>query len=191
MLKQFFQQAYFVLHFRYYSKCISWFRKRWYSVWGMKIGKGSTLASVYVTWPHQVSIGTNCILEHSSFFKFDGIWQKGPSIIIHDDVFIGNNCEFNISKGIEIGYHAMIASGCKFIDHDHGTAIASSMNAQKAIVAPIFIGEEVWMGVNCVVLKGVKIGRGAVIAAGSVVIRDVGEYEIVGGIPAKFIRKRN
>jgi acetyltransferase-like isoleucine patch superfamily enzyme len=190
MRNQFFQQAYFVFHQRHYANCISWFRKIRYTLLGMKIGKGIALASVYVTWPHQVSIGANCILEHNTFFKFDGIWQQGPSIIIHNDVFIGNNCEFNISKGIEIGHHAMIASGCKFIDHDHGTAITSSMNRQKAVVAPIFIGEEVWMGVNCVVLKGVKIGRGAVVAAGSVVIRDIGEYEIVGGVPAKYIRKR-
>jgi hypothetical protein len=81
-IKQFFQQSYFVFYQRYYANFLSWFRKIGYVILGMKIGTGSTLASLYVTWPQQVSIGTNCILEHGSFFKFDGIWQKGPSTII-------------------------------------------------------------------------------------------------------------
>jgi acetyltransferase-like isoleucine patch superfamily enzyme len=157
---------------------------------GMKIGKNSQISSLVVNWPHQVSLGNNCILEHNIHIKFDGIWQHGPSIIMQDDVFIGTGCEFNISKRIEIGQQAMIASGCKFIDHDHGTALTESMNVQRPIMAAIKIGEEVWMGVNCVVLKGVTIGKGAVVAAGSVVIKDVGPYEIVGGVPAKLIKKR-
>jgi acetyltransferase-like isoleucine patch superfamily enzyme len=65
------------------------------------------------------------------------------------------------------------------------------MNTQKPLIDAIEIGEEVWFGVNVVVLKGVKVGKGAVIAAGSVVLGNIGEYEIFGGVPAKLLKKRS
>jgi len=55
---------------------------------------------------------------------------------------------------------------------------------------PVVIEEDVWCGANVTILKGVHIGKGSVIAAGAVVIRDVGEYEIWGGVPAKKIKNR-
>ncbi|WP_366844513.1 acyltransferase [Flavobacterium sp.] len=189
-MEKFIQKVFFIIRFRYRSVFLSWMRKCFYALLGMKIGKSTNLPKVYLNWPHQVSLGNNCVLESGINFKFDGIWKPGPAIVADDGVFIGNSCEFNISKGIRIGKNTMLASGCKFIDHDHGTSIKEMMNTQQPIVAPIVIEEEVWMGVNCVVLKGVTIGKGAVVAAGSVVIKDVEPYTIVGGIPAKFIKKR-
>ena len=62
-------------------------------------------------------------MEDDIFFKFDGIWQPGPSIIVGDGVFIGRGCEFNIRQRIDIGNDSLIASGCKFIDRDHGIAL--------------------------------------------------------------------
>ena len=58
------------------------------------------------------------------------------------------------------------------------------------IYEKIKIEDYAWLGVNCVVLKGITIGKGAVVAAGAVVTKDVPEYTIVGGIPAKPIGKR-
>lgn len=55
---------------------------------------------------------------------------------------------------------------------------------------PIIIGDYVWVGVNATILKGVKIGDGAVVAAGAVVVEDVPPYTIVGGVPAKIIGQR-
>jgi acetyltransferase-like isoleucine patch superfamily enzyme len=54
----------------------------------------------------------------------------------------------------------------------------------------VTIGDDVWIGCNAVILPGVRIGRGAVVAAGSVVTRDVPEYAIVGGIPARILKQR-
>jgi len=185
------QQSVLLFRMRYLHILPSFCRRVWYRFLGMKIGKGTQLPGIFITWPHQVSFGEKCVLEHHINFKFDGIWKKEASIIIGDEVFIGAGCEFNISGGIRIGKKTMIASGCKFIDHDHGTSIHEAMNAQQPLIAPIEIGEEVWLGVNVVVLRGVKIGKGAVIAAGSVLLKDVGEYEIHGGVPAKFLKKRS
>jgi acetyltransferase-like isoleucine patch superfamily enzyme len=85
----------------------------------MKIGKNTFLKKCFVTWPHKVSIGKNCRLEHHVYFHHDGRWSAGRSIIIGDNVFIGSGCEFNIINKITVGEGCAIASGCRFIDHNH------------------------------------------------------------------------
>ncbi|HLU90186.1 MAG TPA: DapH/DapD/GlmU-related protein, partial [Cyclobacteriaceae bacterium] len=55
--------------------------------------------------------------------------------------------------------------------------------------SPIIIEDDVWITMNCMIMKGVKIGKGAVIAAGAVVTRDVEPYTVVGGVPAKLIKR--
>lgn len=189
-MNYFIQQSLFIFKVRYKSLISEYARKKHFQFLGMKIGKGTRLPYLIITWPHQVSLGKNCLLEKGIYFKYDGLWKKEPSIIIDDDVFIGANCEFNISGEIRIGKKTMIASGCKFIDHNHGMDLSEPMNSQKQTTEPILVGEEVWFGVNVIVLKGVKIGKGAIIAAGSVVTKNIGDYEIFGGVPAKYIRKR-
>lgn len=184
------QQGLFVLRFRYFNKWVSLPRSLMYSLMGMKIGKGTYLPKIVVTWPHQVSLGINCILEHGVYFKYDGIWSKGPSIIIEDEVFLGFGCEFNINCGIQIGSYSLIASGCRFIDHDHGMELDELMRLQKGSATEINIGKNVWIGCNVVILKGVSIGDGAVVAAGAVVNKSILSNEIWGGIPAKKIGER-
>ncbi|MHB8780437.1 MAG: acyltransferase [Candidatus Geothermincolia bacterium] len=74
---------------------------------------------------------------------------------------------------------------------DHGMEICDvAMRFQEGTYAPVFIGEECWIGSHSVILKGSRIGRGAVVAAGSVVCGDVPEMTIVGGVPARVIKKR-
>ena len=86
-------------------------RTAWWRTLGMQIGPGTLLPKVHVTWPHQVSLGGGCTLEHDIYFKFDGIWAPGPSILIRDRVFIGFGCEFNVRRGLDIGADCLIASG--------------------------------------------------------------------------------
>lgn len=159
---------------------------------GMRIGPGTVVNKIFVTWPHQVQLGKQCLLEHDSYFKFDGIYQPGPSMVFEDGVFIGAGCEFNIRIGISVGTNCLIASGCKFVDHDHGFSDrAIPMGHQTTgAEAPIRIEQDVWIGANVVVLKGVTIQRGAIVAAGSVLTRSVGAYEIWGGVPARKLRDR-
>lgn len=167
-------------------------RSAWWGLLGMQIGPGTLLPKVHVTWPHQVSLGANCWLEHDIYFKYDGIWAPGPSLLIADRVFIGFGCEFNIRRRIEIGADCLIGSGCKFIDHDHDSA-RRDVPINEQIDSPeagIVLGSDVWLGANVVVLKGVQIGSGAIIAAGAVVTGSVPEYEIWGGVPARKISAR-
>lgn len=187
----FLQQGAFILKFRYLNKLASYIRKIYYTRLGMKIGKFTALPKIHVTWPHQLRIGDRCILEHDIYFKFDGIWKPGYSIQIGNDVIIGAGCEFNIRKQIDIGDNTLIASGCKFIDHDHGILSGELIRNQPGPEMLIKIGNDVWLGCNVIVLKGVEIGDGAVIAAGSIVTKSVHTNEIWAGIPAKKIGERN
>lgn len=165
-------------------------RSIWFSILGMHIGSGTNVPHLYVSWPHQVSLGENCQLEPLINFKYDGPWMPGPRIVIGDNVFIGANSEFNINEGITVGDYSLIASGCKFIDHDHGIELNQTMFSQYGTRSAITIGNDVWLGCNVIVLKGVQIGNGAVVAAGAVVTKSVPAFEIWGGIPAKKIGER-
>ena len=187
----FFQKLIFFIRNIYLNKFFGFIRNKYYSILGMKIGKNTYLPQIYIPWPHQVKIGNNCNLEHSIFLKFEGIWNKGPSIIIGDNVFLGNNCEFNIGNRIEIGNDTLIASGCKFIDHDHGISIGNTIRSQKGIQKEILIGNDVWLGCNVTVLKGIVIENGAIVGAGSIVTKSISKNEIWAGVPAKKIGERH
>ena len=150
------------------------------------------LPHVFITWPHQISFGEKCSIEHETYFKFDGIWHSVPHLVFGNEVFIGVGCEFNIRQGIEVGSHSLIASGCKFIDHDHGFDLRTIPIGKQETGddAKIVLEEDVWVGANVVVLKGVTIRQGAIIAAGSVLTKSVGAFEIWGGVPARKLRDR-
>ncbi|KGO93364.1 galactoside O-acetyltransferase [Flavobacterium subsaxonicum WB 4.1-42 = DSM 21790] len=187
---KFSERFFFVLRIRYINKYIFMLRKLSLKIQGMKIGASTVTPKMNVTWPHQVSIGNKCRLEHDIYFHYDGIWKQGPSIIIGNNNFIGFGCEFNITKKITIGNNCLIAAGSKFIDHNHGTALTELMRTQKSTEDKIVIGNNVWIGANVVVLKGVIINDGAIIAAGAVLNKTVPADEIWGGIPAKKIGER-
>ncbi len=167
-------------------------RTMYWRALGLHAGSRTLLPTIHITWPHQVSLGSRCILEPNSSFKFDGIYCPGPSIRFGDDVFIGTGCEFNIRLGLVVGSHALIASGCRFIDHDHGFQRRNAPMSTQADGSEraIEIGEDVWIGANAVILKGVTIGRGAIVAAGSVLTKEGGGFEIWGGNPARKLRDR-
>jgi acetyltransferase-like isoleucine patch superfamily enzyme len=191
LLKKFYGQIIFICKFKILHKIIFLFRTLIYKFYGMQIGNETFLPTINVTWPHQVKIGNECILEPNIIFKYDGIWKPGPSITIEDNVFIGSNCEFNINTSITISKYSNIASGCKFIDHNHGTKEGQLIGPQPSVKEKIVIGKDVWLGCNCIILKGVIIGDGAVVGAGSVVVKSIPPNEIWAGVPAKYIKIRS
>lgn len=154
---------------------------------GMRIGTGTRMPRALIPWPHQVRLGAHCTLQPDIFFNFSHYWTPGPSMIFGDRVFIGLGCEFNIRDRITVGDDCLIASGCTFVDSNHGRDASASMNAQPLQTAPITLGRNVWIGAQCVVLKGVHIGDHAVIGAGSVVTRSIPAGETWAGVPARCI----
>ena len=158
---------------------------------GAKVPFSAKISIFKINWPHQLSIGQNCVFENNLAFKYDSIWRKGSNIIIGDNVFIGHNTEFNISERISIGNDCLIASNCKFIDHDHGFSVVNKpVRLQEPKISPIIIEDNVWIGTSCIILKGVTIGSGSIIGAGSLVNRNVPPNEIWCGSPASQKKKR-
>lgn len=100
--------------------------------------------------------------------------------------FINNYVNINCVEKIEIGYNVAISENVVIRDSDNHKIISEVANN---ITKPIKIGNNVWIGMNSIILKGVTIGDGAVIAAGSVVTKDVPSYTLVGGVPAKIIKE--
>lgn len=110
----------------------------------------------------------------------------GKNISVGKNVFINSGCRFQdqggitIGDGVLIGHNVVLAT----LNHDINPRKRSTMYP-----APIAIGKNVWIGANATVVPGVSIGDGAVIAAGAVVTKDVPANVIVGGVPAKIIKK--
>ena len=158
---------------------------------GASICSPTNISKFSINWPHQLSIGQKCVLEPNLIFKYDSTWRNGPNIIIGENCFIGNSTEFNISERISVGNNCLIASNCKFIDHNHGFSdLNKPIRLQEPKISPILIEDNVWIGTNCIILKGVTIGTGSVIGAGSVVTINVPPNEVWCGSPAKFLKNR-
>lgn len=136
-------------------------RRFFYRIQGMKIGSGSTL-----------HMGT--------------VFYDASKISIGRDSIIGENAVLDGRDKLMIGDHVDIASEVMIYNAEH------DINDEnfKAITAPVEIGDYVFVGPRAIILPGVKIGKGAVVAAGAVVTGNVGEFEIVGGVPAKVIGER-
>jgi acetyltransferase-like isoleucine patch superfamily enzyme len=112
------------------------------------------------------------------------------TITIGDWTTIGYNvCIFSKSN-ISIGKNCLIAPFCYFVDSDHGTDLGRLIREQSMVTAPITVGDDVWLGTRVIVTKGVTIGSGAIVAAGSVVTKDIPPNTVFAGSPAKFIRNR-
>lgn len=117
--------------------------------------------------------------------------QSGATIRIDSRTTIGSYTFIYASNEINIGQDCMIGPFVYIVDSDHGIRRDKLMNRQENQTAPIYIGNDVWIGAHSVILKGVKIEDGAVIAAGAVVRENVLNNSIVGGVPAKIIGERS
>lgn len=186
--RQLFQKVAFRL--RRETPLMSPIRRLWWTAQGASVGPGTRVPRLSMTWPHQVRIGARCGLESDIHFKFDGVWQPGPSIVVGDRVFIGHGCEFNVRKRVVIEADARVAAGCRFIDHDHEIAAVGQWQGGGGREEAITVGADAWLGANVLVLRGVTIGPGAIIGAGAVVSRSVPAYEIWAGVPARRIGVR-
>ncbi len=136
-------------------------RRLFYRAAGVKIGKGSTIHTRAIFYdPRNIRIGKDTIIG-------EGVVLDG-----RDNLLIGDHVAFATEVMIYNAQHD-IAS-----DDFHAT------------VAPVEIGDYVFIGPRAIILPGVKIGNGAVVAAGAVVTKDVEAYSIVGGVPARVIGER-
>ena len=109
----------------------------------------------------------------------------GKNITVGRNVFFNSGCRLQDQGGITIGDNVLVGHNVVMATLDH------DLDPAKRVVlhcAPIVIGDDVWIGANATITKGVTIGDGAVVAAGAVVTRDVPPRTIVGGVPAHVIK---
>lgn len=138
-----------------------YFRRFYYRVYGVKIGKGSAIhMGAVFYYPPNISIGEDTIIG-------EGIVLDG-----RDKLTIGNH--------VDIASDVMIYNSEHDVHDDNFTAMSS----------PVKIEDYVFVGPRAIILPGVTIKKGAVVAAGAVVTKDVEEFAIVGGVPAKVIGER-
>ena len=142
-----------------------------------------------IEYPKNLEIGSN------SYFGFEcKIYASEFS-----KVKIGSNCSFNSNvmvnargKGsIIIGDNVLIGPNVVLRSSDNAfNSVREIIKNQGMEDGCIVIKNDVWIGSNCVVLKNITIGKGSIVAAGAVVTKDVEPYSIVGGVPAKIIKRR-
>ena len=112
----------------------------------------------------------------------------GRNIAVGKGVFINACCHFQDHGGVTLGDGCLIGHNVVFATLDHGM-VPEDRGAMYP--APICLGKNVWVGSNSTILRGVNVGDNAIIAAGSVVTKDVAANTVVGGVPARYIRNIN
>lgn len=138
--------------------------------------------------PSCMTVGRDSVLELSGIFSiFSGSSvsiRRGARLEIGSG-FINNNASIICSKRIVIGNGVAIGPNVVIRDSDDHTIL----NGTRSNTEPVSIGDHVWIGQRVIILKGVNIGEGAIIAAGAVVTRDVPAHALVGGVPARIIKE--
>ncbi len=150
----------------------------------------------YVTiYAHPGAEGEVHLAENVHLYRWS-IVELGAgqsSLHIGPNTYIQAGCILNAFVGnIIIGANCMIAHRCTFTPYQHGFADADQPMREQPLTSrgDIVLEDDVWLGVNVVVMDGVTIGRGAIVGAGAVVTKDVPPLAIVGGVPARVIRFR-
>lgn len=151
-----------------------------------------------------LEVGNDCIIGASFIFE-----SPQGKITIGNHSYIGSST-FISRSAITVGSNVTIAWGCTIYDHDshsldykerrkdindelkdirNGVSFIKNKNWEVVNSKPIVINDDAWIGMNCIILKGVTIGEGAVVGAGSVVTHDVPPWTVVAGNPAKVVKK--
>lgn len=124
---------------------------------------------------------------------YPGVWvTPGRNLILHDDVDLAKDVLITTSGGVEIGERSLIGYRTQILSADHEIPPAGErFPISGNVLGKVTIEKDVWIGANCIITRGVTVGKGAVVAAGSVVVKDVPANAIVGGVPAKVIKYRD
>src|SRR5207302_7854179 len=146
----------------------------------------------YITGGGRIVVGSDVRLSGKSSIGFGTKWHETPELFIGSHTFIGHNCSFLVAKSITIGEHCLLASGIRIADFDGHPIDAGQRRRNEPYSAesikPVRIGNDVWIGAGCYVMKGVRIGDRSIIGAGSVVTTDIPNDVVAAGNPARIIK---
>jgi len=161
----------------------------------IQIGNGSTIAPYcYINAMSRggVKLGKSFSLGRNSTIECTGIISElGEGLVIGDSVGISQGAFISIRGNVKIGNDVIIGPNFTLVAENHKWQDKEKPIRKQGVTRKgITIGDNVWIGANVTVLDGVNIGTDAIIAAGAVVINDVDNFAIVGGVPAKLIKMR-
>lgn len=124
---------------------------------------------------------------------YPGVWiAPGRNLTVGDDVDFALDVVVTTAGGVTIGDRTLIGYRAQILSTNHAVPDGHRRIFGAGHVArPVVIGSDVWIGAGAIVLPGIRVGEGAVIAAGSVVTKPVEPFTVVAGVPARVIRRRN
>ena len=157
-----------------------------HAVWHLLVNR--VAGSFLVGEVNRTRIYRLCGLDVRSTAIHPASFFFSAQIFIGEGAWLGQGCYFDTRAPIHVGARAGIGPGARLVTADHELG-GSDRRAGAYRAQPITIGDGAWIGAGAMLLPGVTIGPGAVVAAGSLVHRDVEANMLVGGIPAKPIRR--
>lgn len=139
-----------------------------------------------------VNIEKALIMEDNIEIRDQTEFEVGPCgyVKIESGVIIGRNNWFQCNGGITIRKGTISGPNVVWLSSEHTIDGKGPIKDNPFVPAPLLVGINVWIGANCTIRGGVTIREGAVIGANSFVNRDVGPFEVVGGVPARHIKWR-
>lgn len=173
---------------------------------GLILGKGITLRH-----PGKIQMGQNVAIDDYVMLDASGAGEEG--LQIDDHVIISRNCVvqgktgyvrlgrktdigcntmITSASGISIGAHVLIGGNCYIGGGRYFTEKLDVPMMEQGVFSkgPVVIEDDVWLGANVTVLDGVHIGKGSIVGAGAVVTKDLPQYSVATGVPAKVISRR-
>ena len=161
----------------------------------IKVGSGFNLmehATLNALSYEGIEIGNNFTLGKYAIIECTGVLRDvGNSLKIGNNVGINHYCFIGVRGSIIIGDNVIFGSRVNIFSENHNfDRFDTPIKDQGVTKEDTIIGNDVWIGASVSIMPGVKVGNGCVIAAGSVVTKDIPDFSVVAGVPAKIIKNR-
>ncbi len=139
-----------------------------------------------------IVMGDNVSIHRQTIIECTGVIRElGEGLTIGNNVGIAQNCFIQVRGFVSIGSNVMFGPNVSIFSENHGFERTDvPMIKQTTVRKGVVIEDDVWLGTQSVILDGVTIGKGSIVAAGAIVNVNVPPYSIVAGVPAKIIKSR-
>jgi len=152
---------------------------------GLQIGFPATIKN-----PASIAVGDMVVIREHAWLNCEQ--RDQPTLSIGDRSYLGRFAHINAGQSVVIEDNVLVGDRVHVSDHQHAYKDPSRPIIEQGVTdpEPVLIRSGSWLGLGCVIMPGITVGRGAIVGANAVVTRDVADLEIVGGVPAKVIGTR-